>query len=442
MRAVDIIIKKRDRQELTAEEIHYFIQGYTRGEIPDYQAAAWAMAVVLNGMTLREITDLTLAMANSGEVLDLTGIVPVAVDKHSTGGVGDKTTLVVEPTVAACGLPVAKMSGHGLGFSGGTLDKLESIPGYRTDLTTEEFLAQLSAIKVVLTGQSADLAPADGKLYALRDVTGTVQSLPLIASSVMSKKIAAGAQGIVLDVKWGKGAFMTTLEEARQLAEMMVYIARLTDRKAVALLSDMNQPLGCAVGNALEVIEAIDTLRGDGPEDFRQHCLEVAGYLLLLGQVAADEKEGRRMAEQAIASGEALEVFRRLVQTQGGDVSYVDHPEKLPRATLVQELPAPQSGYLSEVDARVVGETSVMLGAGRTKKGDPIDHAVGIIVHHKVGDYVEAGQPVFTIHANREAGLEQAKRDLPNALAWSDQPVPPLPLFYGVVKSTELDQPG
>jgi pyrimidine-nucleoside phosphorylase len=437
MRPVDIIIKKRDRQELTGDEINFFIQGYTRGEIPDYQAAAWAMAVVLNGMSMREITDLTLAMAYSGEVLDLSEIVPVAVDKHSTGGVGDKTTLVVEPAVAACGLPVAKMSGHGLGFSGGTLDKLESIPGYRTNLTTEEFLAQLRKIKLVLTGQSADLAPADGKLYALRDVTGTVQSLPLIASSVMSKKIAAGAQGIVLDVKWGKGAFMTSLEDARELAEMMVYIARLTDRKAVALLSDMNQPLGCAVGNALEVAEAIETLRGGGPEDFRQHCLDVAGYLLMLGELAADEKDGRRMAERAIASGEALKVFRTLVRTQGGDVSYVDHPEKLPRAPLVQELLAPRSGYLSEVDARVVGETSVMLGAGRAKKEDPIDHAVGIMVHKKVGDAVKAGDPLFTIHANRTDAMEEAMRSLLTAVAWSDKPVPPLPLFYGVVRSMD-----
>jgi pyrimidine-nucleoside phosphorylase len=438
MRAVDIIIKKRDRQELTGEEINYFITGYTRGEIPDYQAAAWAMAVLLNGMSLREITDLTLAMANSGEVLDLTGVVPVAVDKHSTGGVGDKTTLVVEPTVAACGLPVAKMSGHGLGFSGGTLDKLESIPGYRTNLTTEEFLAQLREIKLVLTGQSADLAPADGKLYALRDVTGTVQSLPLIASSVMSKKIAAGAQGIVLDVKWGNGAFMTSLKEARELAEMMVYIAHLTDRKAVALLSDMNQPLGCAVGNALEVAEAIETLHGGGPRDFRQHCLEVAGYLLMLGKVAGDEKEGQRMAEAVIASGDAWRVFRRLVETQGGDVSFVDHPEKLPKAPIIRELLASRSGYLGEVDARIVGETSVMLGAGRTKKEDPIDHAVGIVVHKKVGDYIEVGAPLFTIHANRTATMEEAMRSLMGAVAWSDEPVPPLPLFYGVVKSTDI----
>jgi pyrimidine-nucleoside phosphorylase len=439
MRSVDIIIKKRDRQELTREEIEFFIQGYSSGEISDYQAAAWAMAVVLNGMSLSEITNLTLAMANSGEVLDLSEVVPVAVDKHSTGGVGDKTTLVVEPTVAACGLPVAKMSGRGLGYSGGTLDKIESIPGYRTNLTTDEFLAQLRRIKLVLTGQSADLAPADGKLYALRDVTGTVQSIPLIASSVMSKKIAAGAQGIVLDVKWGKGGLVNSLEEARALAETMVYIARLTDRKAVALLSDMNQPLGYAVGNALEVVEAIETLRGDGPEDFRQHCLEVASHMLILGEIAAHELEGRELAEKAIASGASLEQFRTLVRTQGGDLSYVDNPRKLPQAPLVKSIDATRFGYLKGINARVVGEVSVGLGAGRTKKEDPIDHAVGIIVHNKVGDYVEAGQPLFTIHANRTTLLEEAQRGLLTALEWSDEPIPPLPLFYGVVKSSEAE---
>jgi pyrimidine-nucleoside phosphorylase len=434
MRAVDIIIKKRDGQELIQEEIQFFIDGYAKGEIPDYQAAAWAMAVLLKGMTPRETTDLTLAIAHSGETLDLSEAVTLAVDKHSTGGVGDKTTLVVEPMVAACGLPVGKMSGRGLGFSGGTLDKMESIPGFRTNLTTEEFLDQLRSVGLVLTGQSADLAPADGKLYALRDVTGTVQSIPLIASSVMSKKIAAGAQAILLDVKVGLGAFMQTLEEARELADLMVSIGKLAGRRTVALLSDMNQPLGNAVGNALEVREAIDTLHGGGPEDFRVHCLVAAGHLLVLGGKAGDEGQGREMAQKSLEDDRAWERFRTLVATQGGDVSFVDDPDKLPTAPIVETVPAPRSGYLKGVHARIVGETSVLLGAGRAKKGDPIDHAVGIIIHRKVGDQVEAGQPLFTIHAHNPEIRAEARQALLNSHTYSDEPVEPLPLFYGVVK--------
>lgn len=430
MRAVDIIIKKRDGQELTSEEIEFFIHGYTLGEIADYQAAAWAMAVLLRGMSLREITDLTLAMAYSGEALDLSGVVPVAVDKHSTGGVGDKTTLVVEPTVAACGLPVGKMSGRGLGFSGGTLDKMESIPGYRTNLTTKEFIYQLRTTGLVLTGQSGDLAPADGKLYALRDVTGTVQSIPLIASSIMSKKIAAGAQAIVLDVKVGKGAFMRDLHEARRLAETMTNIAEMTGRKAVALLSDMNQPLGCAVGNALELREAIDTLQGGGPADFRSHCLEVAGHMLALGGTATDLRSGKKLAEDALASGRSLEYFRRLVQAQGGDVRCVDDPERLPQAPLVEEVLSPSRGYLSDINARTVGEAVVALGGGRERKEDKIDYAVGVVIHHKVGDFVEVGQPLFTIHAADKLRLGEAKVALLAAHAWHETPVSPLPLFY------------
>ena len=433
MRAVDIIIKKREKEELTRQEIEFFVQGFTRGEIPDYQVSAWAMAVVLNSMTLREISDLTLAMAFSGEVLDLSKYVPIAVDKHSTGGVGDKTSLVVEPTVAACGLPVAKMSGRGLGFSGGTLDKLEAIPGYRVDLSTQEFIDQLLKVGLVLSGQTADLAPADGKLYALRDVTGTVQSIPLIASSIMSKKIAAGAQAIVLDVKVGRGAFMNTLEAGRVLAETMTMIARMTERKAVALLSDMNQPLGYAVGNALEVREAIETLHGHGPADFYEHCMVVAGHMLALAGKAADEQAGRRIAEEALASGKAWERFKDLVRAQGGDLDCIENPQRLPQAALVEMVPSPRAGYLSEIDARVVGETAVVLGAGRAKKSDAVDHAVGIVIHHKVGDRVEAGQPLFTVHANSQEQMEGACRSLLDAHQWSDTPVAPLPLFYGVI---------
>lgn len=438
MRAVDIIVKKRDRQELTAEEIDFFIQGFTRDEIPDYQVSAWAMAVLLNGMTPRETSDLTTSLANSGERMDCSLVVPVAVDKHSTGGVGDKTTLVVEPVVAACGLPVGKLSGRGLGFSGGTLDKMESIPGFRTDLTTEEFLNQLRETGLVLTGQTANLAPADGKLYALRDVTGTVQSIPLIASSVMSKKIAAGADAILLDVKVGEGAFMETLDDARKLAELMVSIAVSAGRRCTALLSDMNQPLGQAVGNALEVREAIHTLHGKGPEDFREHCLVAAAHMLVLGQKAGDESEGRSMAEEALDGGGAWERFTALIAAQGGDVSYVEDPDRLPKASRIETIPAPRGGYLRQINARIVGETAVVLGAGREKKGDPIDHAVGIEIFHNVGDRIEEGQPLFAVHANEEGKLQEARQRLLDAHIWSDSPVEPLPLFYDVIQDTDI----
>ena len=430
MRAVDIIIKKRDKGELTQEELDFFVQGFVKGDIPDYQVSAWAMAVLLNGMTPQETTDLTMAMVQSGHVLDLSGVVDIAVDKHSSGGVGDKTSLTVLPTVAACGLPVGKMSGRGLGFSGGTLDKLESIPGYRVDLNTDEFKKQLKDKGIVLTGQSMDLAPADGKLYSLRDVTGTVPSIPLIASSIMCKKIAGGAQAIVLDVKVGKGAFMETLDMARELAGLMTQIGDLAGRKTVCLLSDMNQPLGHAVGNALEVKEAIDALKGGGPADFREHCLHVSAHMLVVGKRAKDLEDGRRMAEKAIADGSAFEKFRVLVQAQGGDVSYVDHPEKLPQARLIETVAAPQSGWLSQVDARSVGEASVALGAGRARKSDPVDHAVGFIILHKVGDRVEQGAPLFVVHADDEAKAAAARDAVLAAHAFSDSPVPPLPLFY------------
>src|SRR5512133_389160 len=430
MRAVDIIIKKRDKGELTLAEIEYFIKSFISGEVTDYQASALLMAIVLNGMTPRETTDLTLAMANSGHMLDLSDVVDLAVDKHSSGGVGDKTSLAVLPIVAACGLPVGKMSGRGLGFSGGTLDKLESIPGYRVDLTTEEFKHQLKEKGIVLTGQSLDLAPADGKLYALRDVTGTVQSIPLIASSIMCKKLAAGAQAILLDVKTGLGAFMETLDEARELADLMTDIGKLANREVVALLSDMNQPLGNAVGNSLEVVEAIDMLKGRGPEDFAEHCLYVSAHMLVLGKRAGDLSEGRLMAEKAIADGSAFEKLRILVEAQGGDVSYVDDPSKFPKAEFVEVVMSPRSGYLSEVQARTVGEAAVTLGAGRAKNSDPVDHAVGFIIHHKVGDRVEGGEPLFTVHANDEGKLVDAREAVLAAHRFSDHPVEKLPLFY------------
>ncbi len=430
MRAIDIIIKKREKEELSKEEITFFVEGFAKGEIPDYQASAWAMAVLLNGMTPRETTDLTLAIAASGDTLDLSDVVDMAIDKHSSGGVGDKTTLVVLPIVAACGLPVGKMSGRGLGFSGGTLDKMESIPGFRVDLTTEEFKKQLKEHGMVLAGQSVNLAPADGKLYALRDVTGTVPSMPLIASSIMSKKIAAGAQAIVLDVKLGLGAFMHSVEEARELAERMVAIGELAGRKTIALLSDMNQPLGNAVGNTLEVIEAMETLRGGGPVDLKEHSLHISAQMLLLGEKAEDEPSARKMAEDALADGRAFAKFRELVIVQGGDVSYVDDPSKFSKAKLIETVNAPKSGNLAQIHARFVGESAVGLGAGRAEKADPVDHAVGIIIHHKVGDSVKEGEPLFTIHANNATLLAQAKKNILKAHVFSDERVQPLPLFY------------
>ncbi|MEE9617347.1 MAG: thymidine phosphorylase [Anaerolineae bacterium] len=430
MHAINIITKKRDGVEISREEIEFFIQGYTRGEIPDYQAAAWLMAVYLQGMTDREMHDLTLAMAHSGDVLDLKDVAPLVVDKHSTGGVGDKVSLVVAPLVAACGLPVAKMTGRGLGFSGGTVDKLESIPGYRTDLSEAELRAQLSEIGIVLTGQTADLAPADLKLYTLRDVTATVESTPLIVGSIMSKKIAAGADAIVLDVKMGNGAFMKTLEDAEILAEAMVLMGTRVGRRIVALISDMNQPLGWAVGNALEVQEAINTLHEGGPADFREHCLVVAAEMLMLGNKATDANAALTLALETLASGAAWHKFKDMVEAQDGDVRYVDEPERLPKARLIEPVPAPRSGYLANVNAAEVGKAVVDLGGGREEIGDPIDHSVGVIVHYKVGDLVQKNTPLFTIHANDEAKLVAARERVLTAHTFSDIPVHRLPLFY------------
>jgi pyrimidine-nucleoside phosphorylase len=433
VRAVDIIVKKRDHGELTKEEIEFFISGYTRGEIPDYQASAWAMAVLLNGMTPQETTDLTLAMAYSGDTIDLSDYVEIAVDKHSTGGVGDKTSLVVGPVVAACGLPVGKMSGRSLGFSGGTLDKLESIPGFRTNLTTSEFIHQLVDVGLVICGQTADLAPADGKLYALRDVTGTVQSIPLIASSVMSKKIASGAQSIVLDIKVGTGAFMKTLEDAQQLAKLMVSIAYLAKRRSIALLSNMNQPLGNSVGNALELIEAINTLHGQGPQDFWQHCQEVAAQMLILGDKAKHDNEAKKLIYAALENGKAWSSFLGMVEAQGGDISVLENTSKLPRAAIEETLLSPKEGYIKQVNAQIIGEIVVGLGGGRSKKGEAIDHSVGVITHIKVGDKVAKNQPMISIYANSKLTLKYASEKLLKAISWSDDPVPPLTLFYGKI---------
>lgn len=436
MRATDVISKKRDGGELTTEEIRWFVEGYTRGEIPDYQAAAWLMAVYLRGMSRRETFDLTMAMADSGEQLDLSPAIEYAVDKHSTGGVGDKVTLIVLPLVAAAGVPVAKMSGRGLGFSGGTLDKLESIAGYRIQLSEDEILRQIREHGIVLCGQTKSLAPADGLIYALRDVTATVSSLPLIASSIMSKKLASGAQAIVLDVKVGMGAFMNHVDEARQLAQIMVDIGASAGRKMVALLSDMNQPLGYAVGNALEVREAIETLKGGGPTDLREHCIAIGGHMLRLGRRDTSQYAlAEAMAELAdlLDNGQGLAKFRELVAAQGGDVSMVDDPARLPQARFQETIDARQSGFLTQINALIVAQAALELGAGRARKTDTIDPAVGVVVHHKVGEYVEAGEAMFTLHANDETLLARARSLLEQAPVYRDREQQPLPMFYDTI---------
>lgn len=434
MRAVDIIAKKRDGLELTHDEIQFFVEGFTCGEIADYQAAAWAMAVYLRGMNESETIALTLAMAHSGQVLDLSSVAPQVVDKHSSGGVGDKTTIVVAPLVASLGLLVGKMSGRGLGFSGGTLDKLESIPGFRVELTTEEFLAQLKSAGIVVCGQTHDLAPADGKLYSLRDVTGTVSSLPLIASSIMCKKIAAGAHTIMLDVKVGRGAFMKTEAEAIALAETMVKIGRGVGRKVAAVISDMNQPLGNAVGNALELIEAIETLKGRGPRDFTEHCVAVAEQLLLLAGAAKDDQDARAQTQAALADGRALKKFGEWIELQGGDTRVIDDYSILPRAELVEDIGAPRAGFIAGIDAEQVGLTVVDLGGGRAKKGDTIDYSVGVVFKHKIGKRVARGEGLFTLHARDAASFKRARERLLAAYEFSDTPPTQPRLIHKVIK--------
>ncbi len=433
MRMVDLIATKRDGGELRTEEIEWFVKGVVDGGVPDYQAAALLMAIYIRGMTRRETVDLTLAMAYSGDQLDLHDTVPFTIDKHSSGGVGDKTTLVVQPLVAACGVPVGKMSGRGLGSSGGTLDKMESIQGWHCNLELPAFKQQLRDIGLVLAGQTAHLAPADGKLYALRDVTGTVASTPLIAASIMSKKLAAGADAIVLDVKVGSGAFMPTVAAAQELATIMVNIGHDAGRQTVALLSDMNQPLGHAIGNALEVKEAIATLHGDGPADFWAHCLEVAGQMLLLAKKAATLDEAKQLITEARDRGRAWAKFRQMVSAQGGAVSQLDSPDTLPQARLVETVHAPQDGFAAALDTHAIGWCAVYLGAGRLVKTDQLDHAVGLMMPLKVGDAVQKGQAIATIHANDASKLAQAREELLAAITWSDEPVARLPHFYGTI---------
>ena len=424
MRMVDVIEHKQANKALTEEEIRFVIEGYTNGSIPDYQMSALAMAIYFNGMTEEEASYLTMAMVESGDQIDLSAIEGVKVDKHSTGGVGDTTTLVLAPLVASCGVPVAKMSGRGLGHTGGTIDKLESIQGFSVELSSEAFIQAVNQYKIAVVGQSGNLTPADKKLYALRDVTGTVQSIPLIASSIMSKKIAAGADAIVLDVKTGEGAFMKTVEDAERLARTMVKIGRQVGRKTLAVISDMSQPLGNMIGNALEVREAVETLKGQGPADLTELCLVLGAQMLLAANRVASFEEGKQLLQQQIDNGAALQVFRQFIRNQGGDDRFVDDLTLLPQATYHLPFVASESGVISRWVADEVGVAAMMLGAGRETKEDTIDMAVGIELLAKVGDSVQAGQPIAILHSNREE-VEEVVERLQQAVAISATAVVP-----------------
>ncbi|MGL4859420.1 MAG: pyrimidine-nucleoside phosphorylase [Enterobacteriaceae bacterium] len=431
MRMLDIIEKKRDGHELTNEEIQFFIDGYTGDAIPDYQASALAMAIYFQGMTDTECAAITMAMANSGDTIDLSEISGIKVDKHSTGGVGDTTTLILAPLVAALDIPVAKMSGRGLGHTGGTIDKLEAIAGFHTELSKEQFIELVNRDKISVIGQSGNLTPADKKLYALRDVTGTVNSLPLIAASIMSKKIAAGADAIVLDVKTGAGAFMKTEEDAQNLANAMVRIGKGVNRQTIAVISDMSQPLGCAIGNALEIQEAIDTLQGKGPADLTELVMELGSHMVVLAGKAATTEAARALLEKAIADGSALAKFRAFIASQGGDPDVIDHPEKLPQATYRIEVPAQRAGVISCIVADEIGVAAMQLGAGRATKEDQIDLAVGLVLHKKVGDPVQQGESLVTIHSNR-SNVDAIMQKLHDNIVISDDAVKPK-LIYQVI---------
>jgi len=433
MRMVDIISKKRDGKELTTKEINFFIEGYTKGTIPDYQASSLAMAIYFQDMNDRERADLTMAMVNSGETIDLSKIEGIKVDKHSTGGVGDTTTLVLAPLVAALDIPVAKMSGRGLGHTGGTIDKLESISGFHVEITINQFIDLVNRDKVAVVGQSGNLTPADKKLYALRDVTGTVNSIPLIASSIMSKKIAAGANAIVLDVKTGAGAFMKTDEDAENLAHAMVQIGNNVGRKTMAIISDMSQPLGFAIGNALEVKEAIDTLRGEGPEDLTELVLTLGSQMVVLAKKANTLEDARKMLIEVINNGKALDKFKVFIKNQGGDSSIVDNPEKLPQAKYKIDVPALSSGVVSNMVADEIGIAAMLLGAGRATKEDKIDLAVGLMLRKKVGDKIEKGEPLVTVYSNRE-NIEDVKTKIYENISISDHATKPILIHEVITK--------
>lgn len=433
MRAYDLIAKKRDGNKLTTAELQYLIQGYTNDQIPDYQMAAFAMAAFLRGLDAQETADLTMAMVQSGDQVDLSSISGIKVDKHSTGGVGDTTTLVLAPLVAAAGAPVAKMSGRGLGHTGGTLDKFEAIPGFNVELPLAQFVANVNQVKAAVVGQSGNLTPADKKLYALRDVTATVNSIPLIASSIMSKKIAAGADAIVLDVKTGSGAFMKTLDESFALAQAMVDIGTKVGRQTVAIITTMEQPLGQAVGNALEVKEAIATLRGAGPADLQELCLALGAQMLLLAKVADNEEAARAKLEQVIQEGSALQKFKQLIEAQGGDSRVVDNPALLRQAQYQEAVLAPRAGYISGMDSEGIGIYATLLGAGRQVKTDMVDPAAGIMLYKKTGDQLQAGETLAVIHTNKREILAEMKQKVMEAFKFANGPVPPPKLVYGKV---------
>jgi pyrimidine-nucleoside phosphorylase len=433
-RAIDVIRKKRDGGELSRDEIESLVKAYTCDDIPDYQVSAWLMAVVLRGMTRAETAALTDAMLRSGEILDLSSFPGRKVDKHSTGGVGDKTSLVLAPVAAAAGLAIPMISGRGLGHTGGTLDKLESIPGFNVNLSVAQFRRVLETCGCAMIGQTAEIAPADRKLYALRDVTGTVESPYLICASIMSKKLAEGIDALVLDVKTGSGAFMKNEKDAAFLAELMVETGERMGKQMVALITDMDQPLGCMIGNALEVVEVLEVLRGKGPEDLRQLCLELAGWMLHLGGVSATVAEGRMQSERLIASGEALDKFRRMVELQGGDPRVIDDPKKLPQARNTMILSSPRAGYLASLQCEQVGTACVILGGGRERKEDSVDPAVGIVLHKKVGDAVSAGEPLATIYYNAEARAACARQLLEKSYQIADSPMhDKRPLIHRVI---------
>lgn len=429
----DIIHKKRNGGELSEEEIRFFIEGYTDESIPDYQAAALCMAVYFRGMTPKETSILTLAMAESGDQIDLGGIEGFTVDKHSTGGVGDKTSLIVVPIVASCGGKVAKMSGRGLGHTGGTVDKLESIPGFRTELNPDDFIKQVNGIGLCIVGQTGELAPADKKLYALRDVTATVESIPLIASSIMSKKLAAGSKGIVLDVKTGSGAFMKTVEESENLAKEMVAIGKSAGRSVTAVITNMDIPLGDSVGNSLEVIEAIKALKGDGESDLTEVCLTLAAQMLSM-VTGEDEKTCYSMAKGAIDNGLAINKLREMISAQGGNANVVDDYSLFKQPKYTAEIFSECDGYIEHTDAEKIGIASVILGAGREKKGDPIDPSAGIVLKKKTGDYVKKGEPLAVFYTDDEGKIEGAKQEFLDAFTFGNERTQPQKLIYKIIK--------